>query len=551
MRIGGIGVRAGGSASDLRFEAFIGRLRHYSRSGIARVGAHISWTIWTTPAPDPEPPDWYMCRAYMPLISVLGVAVCNDHRDRKEPDEGDMRSLANELLGVRSPISEAADHQTELTELRAALSASESFSAVAPTADALRAVYAFISIARDLRAQWGFRSVTPLGLLRAWATAQHLERRVPGFLDRFAAQWNIGLRDLLRCCSGLLTLGTNDPKTLGAFALHSIGTAEVEPFGITLDALRLVANRLGQPPAYFLSWYRNDVLPYRDSLRKYVPHPLVREPLVTIDASLKKYKAPTHSYLCPSPAHLVWKTQSLVMDAARALGDSWNVALKTEVGHALADFVRETLIGICGRDAVVDLDSVFGPAAPTHADFAVIVGTTAIIIESKTSLASAEGKSVISPTQYVESWGRIWKAYLQCVRTPSAHEFKSNFRLSKLTNFVFLVTFEEQMCVEAAALNSVGVADGIFRSGGVSHAEAVTVQELEDALVMFGPQRLAAAVTDKWAKGRHGDLLSAYLRGLPKPDRPFSNRNYAVRYSNELFGSERVLDAIRAADIGV
>jgi hypothetical protein len=551
MRIGGIGVHPGGSASDLRFEAFIDRLRTFSRSSIARVGAHISWTIWRTPAPSPEPPDWYVCRAYMPLISALGVAVCDDSGDRKVPTESDMRALANDLLGVRSPISEERDRVAELEELRAALNGTASLSGVAPTDDSLRAVHGFISVARDLRAQWSFRSVTPTGILRAWATAQHLERRVPGFLERLAAQWNIGLRDLLRCCSGLLALGANDPKTLGAFALQSVGTEEVEPFGITLDALRLVASRLGQPPAYFFSWYRDVVLPCRDSHRKYVPHPLVREPLVTIDASLTKYQAPPHSYLCPSPAHLVWKTQSLVTDSARALGATWNPALKTEVGHALADVVREMLVGVCGRDSVVDLDAVFGPAAPTHADFAVLVGTTAIIIESKTSLGTAEGKSVITPAQYVASWQRIWEAFLQCVRTPRATEFKSDARLAHITDFVFFVTFEEQMCVEAAALNAVGVADGVYRAEGVSHAEAVTLQELEDALVVFGPTKLSEAVREKWRNGRHGDLLSAFLRGQQRPRRPFSDRGYAARYSEELFGSQRVLDAIRAADVGV
>jgi hypothetical protein len=119
MKIGGVAVRPGGSASDLRFEEFIQRLLKYSRSGIARVGAHISWTIWQKPAPTPEPADWYTCRAFMPLISVLGIAVCEDGGGRNEPNEHEMRALANDLLGVRSPISEERDRQTEVVPSRA------------------------------------------------------------------------------------------------------------------------------------------------------------------------------------------------------------------------------------------------------------------------------------------------------------------------------------------------------------------------------------------------------------------------------------------------
>jgi len=268
-----------------------------------------------------------------------------------------------------------------------------------------------------------------------------------------------------------------------------------------------------------------------------------------IDDSLRKYTAPPHSYLCPSPSHLLWKTLSIVRDGANELGKEWNPALKTEVGHAIADYLREVLIGVCGTEAVVDLDGVFGDEAPTHADFAVLFGTTALIIESKTSLGSAEGKSIVTPRDYVESWERIWKAYLQCARTPIASEFKADARLAKVTGFVHLVTFEEQMCVEAAALNAVGVEGGLFRSAGFGLAEAITIQELEDALVVFGPQRLATAVAEKWATGRHGHLLSAFLREQPKPERPHSDRSYSARYSDELFGTQRILEAIRAADI--
>lgn len=486
----------------------------------------------------------------MPLITTLGVAVCQDARDRKEPDERDMRALANDLMGVRIPISIENDRRSEIEELGRSLRQSASFASLAPNDDSLRAIHGYISYARELRAQWSFRAVTPVGLLRAWATACQLEIRVPGFLNRFAAQWNIGLRDLLRCCSGLLALGSNDPKTLGAFPLQNIGTEEVEPFGIDIDALRLVARRLGQAPSYFHSWYRREVLSYKDSHRKYVPHPLVREPLISIDSSLKRYDAPPHSYLCPSPAHLVWKTQTLVADTARVLGETWNPALKPEMGHALSSVAREMLVAVCGVESVVDLDAVFGSSAGTHADFAVVTGTTAIVIESTTSLGSAEGKSVITPSQYVESWRRIWEAILQCVRTPRASEFRSDPRLVGVTDFVYLVTFEEQMCVEAAALNSVGVADGLFEAEGVEHAEATTLQELEDALVVYGPSKLFEIIVGKWRARRHGDLLSAYLRACPRPGVPFSNRAHLERYSEELFGSQRLLDAIRAADRG-
>jgi hypothetical protein len=487
----------------------------------------------------------------MPTIAAIGLAVCNDNRDRRTPTELEMRALANDLLGVRSPISDEAFHQAELQSLDRALRASAYFATVATTADGLRAVYAFISVARDLRAQWSFRANSPVGLLRAWATAVHLDARVPGFLEQLSAQWQIGLRDLLRCCAGLLTLAGSDDRTLGAFSLNSLGTEDVEPFGISLDALRLVANRIGQPASYFNGWYRQRALTQPNSLRKYVPQPLVAEPLVTIDKSLKKYEAPRHSYLCPSPSHLVWRTQSIVVDGARSLGETWNPALKTEIGHAVSHYLGDVLVAICGRESVVDLDEVFGDAAPTHADFAVLLGNTAIIIESKTSLGTAAGKSIITPADYVESWERIWKAYLQCAHTPSAAKFRADRRLAGLTSFVYLVTFEEQMCVEAAALNAVAQVEGLFAAKRFTRAEAITIQELEDALVVYGPQRLAAEVAAKWDAGRHGDLLTAHLRGQPRPVTPFSDRSYMAAHSRALFGSERILDAIRAGDVGV
>ncbi len=380
--------------------------------------------------------------------------------------------------------------------------------------------------------------------------AHHIEARAKGFIHQFERFWRSDLKGLLHASFGLIVLAEQN-NVGGALTLNDLKISEDPPLAFDQDLLCLVAQRLARSADGFHSWYRDVVRSFPDQLRKYVSHPFVSSPLILLDGAFKKYQGPSPSYICPSPAHLIWKVQAIPIDAARALAPDWKEAdLLKEVGNALSDYLGAILRSTCGAENVIALDSLFAGQADKHADYAVVCGDRALIIESKSSLNSTLGKSIIAPADYVESWARIWGAYVQCARTPRSKEFRAHERLKGVKHFVHIATFEEQICPEGAALNQVARESGLFEKEGFSNAEAVPLQELEDLIVRFGPSRLFDGIVEKWASGAHDHLLSTFMSKQGRPATPHSDRGYLEQAAEQLFGSQKVLDAIRRNDLG-
>ncbi len=330
---------------------------------------------------------------------------------------------------------------------------------------------------------------------------------------------------------------------------HAISRGSaIRPIALTASRNSVVTCRSNN--AVNNKWYDDASRAHHDTVRKFLPQPLAAKPLVAIDATLTRFGSEPHAYISPSPAHMMWRAQSLALDEARALLAT-NPHMNGAIGSAIGRYLHDLLVSICGEASVINLDDVFGPRGPPHADFAIVVGSTAIIVESKTTFGNAMGKSVVSPADYVSSWDRIWSAYLQCAATIRATEFKTHPAFSSVVDFIHLATFEEHLCVESGALNAVAVREGLFARAQFACAEALTLQELEDALVIHGPARLAAEVGFKWHSRRQDEPLGLYLRTRPTPTQPFSDRRYAEPSHAGLFRSNGVLDAIRARDCAI
>ncbi len=257
MMVGGMEVIESANTGDLDFQGFIERLRPFALSEVVRIASHISWTIWNSTPPDPEPEAWYLCRAQMPNIAILALSVCDDGPSRRTPTEAEMIRLASDLLCVRTPISDDAVHMSELAALRTALSTSKHFAGVATEPADLRAIYAFITAAREIRSQWASRSNSPAGLARAWAIANNVEALEPGLMAHFQANWGGGLRDVLLSIAALMSIaGSNNPDVLGAFGLNVENAETATACGIPVSLLQRVAARLAQQPPFFRQWCR-------------------------------------------------------------------------------------------------------------------------------------------------------------------------------------------------------------------------------------------------------------------------------------------------------
>lgn len=548
MQISGIRVRPSGGSGNLTFQQFVEELKRFDRSSLLAASSRISWNIWDSDVPLPESEDLFICRAYMPQIAVLAVATCDDSATPRFPTEPEATRLARELLGVRSAMSNLQYRdQIELPALEQALTSSALFKGIVQDRDSLVATHALVSFARDLRAQWAPRSVNPISIFRGWKIAKYLEDRAKGFQSAVKRLWKIELAHLAHCGMALLAMARDSG---GLVSLADTSGLDGLPahLGVDGDVVKLVANRLSRSRSQYEEWYQKDVLAYPELFRKYVPSPFVATPLVLINEEFHHIQAPPPAYVVPSPAHLLWYFQSAPFEAARALSGSWHPDLKPPLGEAVSDYVYWMLVGICGENNVIPLDALFGGSHSSRADFAVLAGEYVLIIESKTSVASAQAKSVMSMQDYVDIWERICAAYVQCTATTRAPEFRGDSRLKSAAKFVHLVTFEEQICLEGAALNAVAAAQGLFDAHGVSRVEAVTLENLEDLLVRLGPARLAEGIAEKWEGEKHGEGLYQYIARRHTSGKPYSDRSYAREEFLDFFKMEAVFDAIQQKD---
>jgi len=548
MMVGGMEVIESGNTGDIEFATFIERLKNLQRSAVVRLATEESWSIWATGSSESETEDRFVTRVEMPTVAVLALAICDDGPSRMTPTRSEVIALGTDLLNVRSPISDDGAHQSELESLRSALLNSQYFKKVAPKPGDLRAVYAFLTAAREIRAQWAFRTTGPAGLARAWALAQGIEKAEPGFLAHFESEWGATLREVLLSVVALLNIaGSNNPTLPGAFSLNVPTPETTLCFGIPVARLQKVASRLSTSASFFPGWFETASQTLHATSLKFLPQPLAITPFVEIEASREGPGLLPPAFVAPSPSHMMWRAQSIVLDVARVLNQT-NNRMNDAIGAAVASYVGDFLRALCGPQNVVNLDEVFGSKDKSHADFAVLVGTTAILVESKTSIGGAMNKSVISPGGYVTTWSRIWHAYLQCVSTSRAAKFKTHPVFSAVTDFIHIATFEEHLCVESGALNAIAVHDGLFKEERFACAEALTVQEFEDALVIYGPEGLADEISFKWQSRKFDQPLGTYLRTRPTPKRPFSDRSYSKEIHLNFFKSTGVLDAMRATD---
>lgn len=550
LQISGIRLHSSLRSRNLSFSDFVNTLQEFDCSGLLTVASILSWEIWLSPSTFPEPDDIGICRIYMPTIAALAVATCHDSVNPRFPTELDVRQLALELLGVSSPITETHYRdQVELPALKSALSSSTPFQTVRFDIKALRAIHALVSFARDIRAQWSFRTNYAWSIFRGWKIATFLDRRAKGFLHAVARLWNVELAHLALCGMTLLAMAQESRGLVSLSQPRALDSLPAK-YGIDADVVKLVANRISRAPSEYQAWYQTEVLGYPELLRKYAASPLVATPLVSIEGSFKHIRSPLPAFAVPSPAHLMWYFQSAPFEAVQALSNSWDPDLRGKLGSAVSDYVYWMLCGTCGQENVISLDALFATADSAHADFAVIADNYVLIIESKTSVGNVEAKTVISMQHYVDIWERIWSAYAQCISTTSAAAFRLEPRLSSTTKFAYLVTFEEHICLEGAGLNAVAAAEGVFSSHHMTSIEAVTLQSLEDLLVQLGPKGLAETIEAKWTSGRHGEGLDQYVARRRTPGQPFSDRGYARADFLKFFKMEKVFKTIQERDRG-
>jgi hypothetical protein len=181
-----------------------------------------------------------------------------------------------------------------------------------------------------------------------------------------------------------------------------------------------------------------------------------------------------------------------------------------ELGHALEDYLHDFLVSVVGRENVLRIDSL--PKGKRRADLIVIFGARAFVLECKSLLGSSNAKSIGEAEDSLGIWEKIHGAYEQCAETVNDQAlWRHDSRLANVTDKACLVCFDEVLCIEGTAFNMLAACAGITERLRVARIETVTVQYLESVISRYGVYRLFEFITEKWAAGRQGDDLTAYI----------------------------------------
>ncbi|MCP3167709.1 hypothetical protein [Myxococcus qinghaiensis] len=512
-----LGVVVGQSASskNLTYTALSDSIAQKDKTSTLLGASKALWHIWKHPTPPSGREDDYdICRAYLSRVASIAAGRCTTIEGGRA-SEPELINFAREFLGVTESITDPAFFtHTEIPRFTKALQNHEDFKNHIPPPDVVRGHAARLSFIRTLRSQWDFRSVDTKGIFRTWSIAKLLDNKYNGQLfERLRRVLNIELRDHLR--AGMVFLAAGDNTVPGTILEKSLtlDSELAKNLNLDTDALMLVATKISRNCQDFSTWQSEVISDYPEPYRKYVPHPLVALPLIQLDSSFTGWDKSKSGFLCPSPAHLLWRIQSSCIDAISNLAPESGQNVRADLGECLSSYIHSFLSATCGKDNVTSLDELYkaNDDKRKHADFIVMTGDTAIIIESKTSLGSTSAKSVITPEDLVEVWSRIHSAYRQCAHTINSDIWTKTPRLSRAKKFISVTCFDELFCPDGAAFNDFAVRSGIDKALGLGATEAISLQDLEALMEGLGPAQLAQLIQKKWDSGQHGIMLNTFI----------------------------------------
>lgn len=493
----------------MRYSEFVHLVHRFRGRSVVELCSHMQWDLWMQGRAGFDNQDVALLRAHGGRIALIAEA--HGAQAGLEPRGADLIRLAHELLEVDVGLLEEAFRQGERSQLLAAWSSSPTLKRYVLSEEATGAAMLALTLGRMMRSQWHVTHAHSHALPRAWELVRRVQRRADArdTIEVLTRALRMEPLAFLRAAYVLIAaLG----HARGRVDLRAIPLepALASRWSIDGDALLLVAERLSQHAEDVRRWDKEVVTPLPDEHRKFAPSPLLTLPLLQRRQFAAAPVAERGRYNAPCPGSTLLAIQNVCLHALREPSRDRPQGYSVELGHALEDYLYDLFMRTVGHENVMRLD---GPTdSSKHADFIVILERQAFVVECKSLLGSASAKAIGSAADTVGIWGRIHGAYEQCAGTvKDAALWRSSPRLAQVTEIACLVCFDEVLCLEGTAFNMVASIAGITNELGVDRIETVTLQYLESAMQWHGLEGLFDFISRKWAAGKQGDDLSAYI----------------------------------------
>jgi hypothetical protein len=504
----------------VRYSDFVERVTRFHASSVTGTCAHILWSSFGQRSSAADNQDLALLQAFGGRISLIAATHGTDAAPTLARGS-DLFRLAHEFLEIDEGTLDEEFQAEERRKLLECWKHSAALHRFELSDDCLRAATLARTMVRMMRSQWDPTSAHSHSFPRAWDLLSRVQRRAPDLDPIGYAKRALGMEPQVFLRTAFLLFAQNF-QGRGVLDLRTsrIPVEFRDRWDIGLDEALFVAERLSIHREDLLRWECDVLQAVPGPLKQYAPHPLTRFPLIQLRENAAAPVAARGRYVAPCPGSTQLAMQGVCLNVLREAPAVNSMSFPGELGRALEDYLHDFLVSVVGRDNVVRVDSVLRETR--RADLIVVMGTKAFVIESKSMLGSSSAKAVATAHESMKIWEKIFGAYEQCASTVrDTTLWVSHPRLRGVTDTACLVCFDEALCIEGTAFNTLAACAGITKAIGVERIETVTVQYLESAISRYGPDRLFEFISDKWVMGKQGDDLTAFIANKHEgPSRP-------------------------------
>jgi hypothetical protein len=494
----------------VRYSEFVERVTRFRASSVTGTCAFILWDQFGRRFSAADNQDLALLQAFGARISLIAATHGTDGVSELARGS-DLFRLAHEFLEVDEGALDEEFQAEERRKLLECWAQSAVLHRYKLTDECVRAATLARTLVRMMRSQWDVTSAHSHALPRAWDLLSRVQRRAPRLDPIGYAKRALGMEPQVFLRTAFLLLALNS-QTRGVIDLRAtrIPVEFRERWDIGLDEVLFVAERLSIHREDLLRWEDDVLHAVPHPLKQYAPSPLTRFPLIQLRDHAAAPVTVRGRYVAPCPGSTQLALQGACLQVLREAPAADSRSYPGELGRALEDYLHDFLVSVAGHENVLRVDSI--ARETRRADLIVVMGKKAFVIESKSMLGSSSAKSIATTPESMKMWEKIYGAYEQCACT--IHDtslWRSHPRLTTVTDTACLVCFDEVLCIEGTAFNALAACAGITKALGVERIETVTVQYLESAISWYGLERLFELISEKWALGKQGDDLTAFI----------------------------------------
>lgn len=379
---------------------FIDEMSEYSKQSIVSTGTTLMWWLYKNRSTANRTPERSkIIEFYGPKVIILALTNTYIYKSTRA-NERIFHNLCSDYLALSNKLLDDHVVDSEVRRIMTELSDNSDIPNEYITLEHVRSSYIHIFMSRLLRSQnWGL-GVSINTLINSYKVYKALERE-ENVANLVRNIYQIDAIDFFRNSYMLFAYANSRGNAIIDFQHLEVNDDITELLNVNKQTCLLVASKISFDETKLNSWYQNEVLGELEIYQEYVPHPLHMHPIIHLDRDSEYTK-----FLLPFPQTFVRSLSNSFF--SRILAN--NNDLLSTFGNIIENEILLSLQHIFGEENVNKIEE----EGQMVADFHIALPQSDLIVEAKSDLGSFYSQSVMSPSEIVPLWNRLYKATQQC-----------------------------------------------------------------------------------------------------------------------------------------